>query len=176
LVDSDDSSSQLTLYLTCPADRGVTFADMHLFGDIVTERLRHALREQRGLTYGVSNRIFGVDTDKMVGAEQHLLSYRFSVDNEDVSGSAQTIRQVLSDMALPNAMQKDLQYAVARDSRDLTMRADDNLSTAAEMALDILAEGFRPNGGGSTSRTLQTLTRALECVSASQLRIHQLPN
>jgi len=175
LVNGDDSSSQLTLFFTCPADHGVAFADMQLFGDIVTERLRHALREQRGLTYGVSNRIYGIDTDKTVGAEQHLLSYRFSVDNEGVAGSEQTIKQVLSDMALPNAMQKDLQYAVARDSRDLTMRADDNLSTAVEMALNILAEGFQPNGGGGEKTTLQALTRALECVSASPFRTHQMP-
>jgi len=91
-----------------------------------------------------------------------------------VAGSAQTIEQVLSDMALPNAMQKDLQYAAARDSRDVTMRAEGNLSTAAEMALDILAEGFRPDGRGNAKATLQTLTRALECVSVSPLQTHQV--
>jgi len=135
MANHDKSSADLSLFLVCSAfenniDR---YSYWELLADIITSRLRLAVREQRGMAYDIVN--------ESIASEDFLHQIRLSVAPDDVENVKALLDQVLGHLASHKISVVELQHAIKRRGRSQEFQPGDYQSASAVNAKQWLATG-----------------------------------
>lgn len=163
IINHGEHVSEVTFFLACDAAVDADqFRQWNLLVDILSNRLRHSIRELRGLAYELKSDPFSVSA----GTRNLLHKITFSVAPNDANEALTVVNNEVRKLFNEGVSEFELKRVLKQRDRDQFQRHSNAMAVANESALRwLVTKNIAP--GKQTTPTVEGINQLAQCINTA---------